>query len=121
MKTHTLTLGQLKGMEQSLSKLLTTDLDVRLSWRLRKFAATVTHTLTGLETCRLDTAKKYVDPANPAKVAADKVEEFKAEYQKCLDTDLTIEVPELKLADLGSLKLSAVDMDALAFLFPEEA
>ncbi len=120
MKTHTMSLGDLKGMEQSLTKLLTTDLEVKLAWKLRKFAATVSHTLTGLETCRLDTAKKFVDPANPSKVAADKVEEFKAEYQKCLDTELTLEIPELQLRDLGNLKLSAMDMDALAFLFPED-
>lgn len=113
----TLTLRELKSMEPSLGKLLTTDVKPRIAWKLRTLARIVKKELTELESKRLEIAVKYADPENPEKVAADKVEEFKAEYQVELDKTVELKSPEIVLDEIEGVKLSAIDIAAIEFLF----
>ena len=60
----TLTLGQLVAAKPALTKLLNTDLDCKISWKLRKVVSKIDSELSHHESERVRLVTKYGDKDN---------------------------------------------------------
>jgi hypothetical protein len=111
----TLTLAQIKNAELSITKLLTSPLPVRISYRLSKVVKIISTELQQFEELRQKLVEKYgeVDSSGMVTVTQTNQPQFLAEINGLLDE--VIEFPDVKinLDDLGDVKLSAVEMTTL--------
>ena len=111
----TLTLAQIKNAELSITKLLTSPLPVRISYRLSKVVKIISTELQQFEELRQKLVEKYgeTDSSGMVTVTQTNPPPFLAEINGLLDE--FIEFPDVKISldDLGDVKLSAVEMTTL--------
>lgn len=122
-------LRELKRIEPSLSKLLeSNELPVSSGFRLRPVTRKVIRFFTDLEESRLSLVNKYGESYIDAqgnegtRVKKEFLEDFNKEYNSLLDEEIDLIVSnKLKIADLdGKVKLTALDIENLGFLFEDE-
>lgn len=122
------TLKQLKDIESSLGKLLSTQLDVRASYRLRKFAKALIAEMTSLEEARTQLVKEY---SVEGKIIPEQQEELQAKYDALLTEEVDLPVVAISLAEVAKAKFgkdqmgneilfTVVDMANVGFLIQEE-
>ncbi len=89
-----MTLRDLYRIQGSLSVLFSAELDVRVSYRLRKFLRAVRQELQDAEEARMRLVRKH-SPAGPLLQETPGFIQFNAEWQEMLET--TIELPEVHI------------------------
>lgn len=101
----------------AMAKLLSTDLPVKLAFRLGVMIKSVDPALKAYNDERMKLVTKYgvKDDKGNTQVPADKMKEFTVELQKVLDEDVTVAgIPELKLDDIPEeTKMKPQEMSAL--------
>jgi hypothetical protein len=108
----TVTLLQLKNSEVVLSKLLSTELPVQISYRLSKLIKKVNEELTDFESSRQKLFEKYGEPAdnNSITVKPECQQDFLADLNNLLAE--TVELPDIKINinDIADVKFSAFEI-----------
>ncbi len=102
----------------ALTKLLSKDLPVILSFRLGKLVKVVDPVLQAYNDTRIKLIKSMstVDEKGNNQVPKEKMDEFTTQLKAVLNEDAGInlaEIPEVKLSDLDGLKMTAQEMAAL--------
>ena len=117
-------LGYLRGAEESVRKLMTTDLPIKLSYLLSKMVKVISDELINIEEVRHKLVKKYGEEGENEnfEVKPENVLSFTKEFDEFLGTDVELFVTPIKLNDIPSdVRLSAVDMNMLTgFIVDEE-
>jgi len=111
----TLTLAQIKNAELSITKLLTSPLPVRISYRLSKVVKIISAELQQFEELRQQMVEKYGETDSSGMVTVTQInqQQFMTEINGLLAE--SIEFPDVKISldDLGDVKLSAVEVATL--------
>ena len=111
----TVTLSQLKNSEAVLSKLLSTELPVQVSYRLSKLIKKVSEELTDFEASRQKLFEKYGEPADNNTITVKP--EFQQDFLNELNNLLAeaVELPDIKINinDIGDVKFSAFEISLI--------
>lgn len=111
------TLAYLNNSKGSLTKLVSQDISISLSWILKKILKIVNEEYEAIEQSRVALIKKYgtKDANGNIKVLDDSLQKFNEEYATFLSSE--VEIPIDKPIDLtpymNEIKLSAVDLAVL--------
>lgn len=113
-----MTLGDLIAIRADLNKLFECDMPIKTSWALSKFIKQLEDQYADFETNRVKLVKKHT-PEGVSRVPEDKLDEFQGELQKLLDVELEVEVPKIKIEELGDVNISPIALSKMSFLFEE--
>jgi hypothetical protein len=116
------TLGELKSIEESLRKITTLSLPVKVSYRLSKCLTKISKELGFLEEQRMNLVRKYgtaVEETGEIKVTTENMPDFVKEYNELLQEELRIEFSPISLDSVENLELTPLDMVQLEKFFKE--
>lgn len=109
------TLAQIKNAETVLTKLLTAELPIQVSFRLSKLIKKINEELIDFESSRQKLFEKYGEQLDNNTITIKP--EFQQEYLEQINSLLgePVELPEVKVSitEISDLKISAVDTAAL--------
>ena len=110
--TKTIKLIQIKSVENSLVKLLSTDLPIKTAYRLSKLAKSIKKELEHIEEFRVNLVKKHgtVDDKGNTNVTPENLPAFNKDYSDLMNTECQVSFFEIKIHELGDAKLSALDI-----------
>ena len=109
-------LGRIKLIEESLGKLIKTDIDIKIAYKLSRFLKQVVAESTLLEESRIKLVQKYScnpeDEKEKGKTSVDpaKQQEFFQEYGKLLEEKTDIDFSLIPVEEFRDIKLSALDI-----------
>lgn len=113
----TITLGELKTIETALSKLLTMQLPIKLSFRLSKILKPINDELARVEEFRVAKIMELGVPNednSSVTIPTEKLEQFKQEIGELYSEEITLPFEPVQIDDLPeNLTLSAVEIAAL--------
>ena len=101
----------------ALSKLLSTDLPIVLSFRLGALVKLVDPYLKTYNETRIKLIEQYTTPDEKGnrQVPTDKMAEFADKLKVVLNEEVKVEgIPEVKLSDLEGIKMTAQEMASLS-------
>jgi hypothetical protein len=117
------TLGELKNIEESIKKLLNSEIPIKISYRLSKIVNKLSAELSLLEEHRVVLVKKYgetVEGTDGIKVSKDKMPLFIEDYNSLLQESVSIPFTPISVDSLGdNLNFSPLDMVNLQKFFIE--
>jgi hypothetical protein len=119
-----LTLGEIKNLEHSFTKLVEQDLPVRLAYRLGKILKQINNELEHIENLRIALVKKYGtndEKTNTINVSIDKLEAFLQEWTELLNEKVNLDFEKIKLSELEELeiKITPIDFIKLEYFIDE--
>jgi hypothetical protein len=97
-------LGGLKAVEESLVKLIKSDLPIRMSYQMSKLYDSILAELTKVEEFRVALVKKYGETGDKGeiKVKQDNMDTFVKEYGELMDVEIDVNFIPVKIEDLIS-------------------
>lgn len=112
-------LKQIWNAQQSLSKLITQDLELKSSYWINKQAKKLQKELEAINEQRVKLVKKYGEKQKDGNYKVKKMEPFMKEFNKFLETEIEIELQTIPFEYLKDAKLSPADFMTLDFLIKE--
>jgi hypothetical protein len=106
-------LADLKNMETNLTALLNKELNIKVAYKLGKFAKQISQEFKELEENRMKLIRKYGienKEKNIIEVPLEKTNDFSNEYGILLMEEVSIDFKPILLEEFGDIKLSASDM-----------
>ena len=107
------TLGEIRGLEESLVKIMNKEIPVKAAYKLGKFLKKVSKELVTIEEQRISLVKKYSKGENEKgdfQVLSEKENDFRKEFVELLQTEVNIDVQTVSIEDFGDISLSPVDL-----------
>lgn len=121
MKTK---LANVKMMEQSLSKLVDKELNIKVAYRLSKILKVVGEELSELEKARQKLVKKYSDDTKTdkdsetnqqeLKVSKENEQKFFKEYSQLLEEEVEFDIKPVSIEELEGVSLTPRDISFLS-------
>jgi len=118
----TLTLSELKGMEQPLTKLLEQQLPVKAGFKLSKILKEFSKELGELEDQRQKLIRQYGETVENQITITDpeKLEKFHSEFGELLKEEITFEYTPINIDLLGDVDMPVAEIAVLSVLFVDE-
>jgi len=118
----TLTLSELKGMEQPLTKLLDQQLPVKVGFKLSKVLKEFSKELGELEEQRQKLIRQYgeADENQITITDPEKLEKFHTEFNDLLKEEITFEYSPINIDLLGDVDMPVSEIAVLSVLFTDE-
>jgi hypothetical protein len=107
------TLGEIRNLEGSLTKIMDKDVPVKTAYKVSKFLKRISEELRAIEERRVALVKKYSrgeDEKGNFKVVPEKEIYFRKEFAELLQTEVDIDVLPVPLNDFGDIALSPIDL-----------
>lgn len=121
------TLGELKNIEESIKKLVNSEIPIKISYRLSKIIAKLSTELSLFEEHRITLVRKYAETTedesgtSQVKVSKENMPLFIEEFNTLLQEPVTIQFVPININSLGdNLNFSPLDMVNLQKFFIEE-
>lgn len=121
------TLGELKNIEESIKKLVNSEIPIKISYRLSKIIAKLSTELSLFEEHRIALVRKYAETTedesgtSQVKVSQENMPLFIEEFNTLLQEPVTIQFVPININSLGdNLNFSPLDMVNLQKFFIEE-
>jgi hypothetical protein len=121
-----ITFLELKNAQPALTKLLNTDLDVRVSLTLRRLVKAVSAELEHFDAERFKLLEKFAQKDADGKLVTKDDQaifddagaiQFRAEFEKLASVELEMDVKPIDLSKVEGVKMSPVELDTIdAFL-----
>jgi len=114
-----ISLEKLQDMHGVLRRILTTPMDFKLAYRMRKIADKLITEIKLIESTRLDLVKKYGDVSDDkgnVKVSDKKYPAFEKDYKAFLATEIEFGADKIPLECFEGIKVSAVELQAIGTL-----
>jgi hypothetical protein len=121
-----ITFLELKNAQPALTKLLNTDLDVRVSLTLRRLVKAVNAELEHFDAERFKLLEKFAQKDADGKLVTKDDQaifddagaiQFRAEFEKLASVELEMDVKPIDLSKVEGVKMSPVELDTIdAFL-----
>lgn len=105
-----MTLHHLYKIQNSLSTLFSAELDVRASYRLRKFLRAVREELSDAEEARMKLIRKH-SPDGPLLQESPAFIQFNAEWQELLESTIALPEVHLTLDELAGASIVCTEPD----------
>ena len=110
------TIGTFRLAQEALSKLLTTELPVKVAFRLGRLFKIAQENLKEVEDQRVKLVTKYGtkdEESGELQVTEEKLEEFQNDFISLLEEKVEVDYEPVGLDDLGDIKLTPVEISAL--------
>ena len=121
------TLGELKNIEESIKKLVNSEIPIKISYRLSKIIAKLSTELSLFEEHRVALVKKYAETIeddsgnSQVKVSKENMPLFMEEFNTLFQEPVSIQFVPININSLGdNLNFSPLDMVNLQKFFIEE-
>lgn len=123
-----LKLIELVGSVEALNKLSETQLPASVAFSLGKFLKSITNDIETYDKVKKEKAIQYGTPVegDPDKVTfmengelTENGKKYVEEMQEIENKEIELEIPEIKISDLGSVKFGAKDIIALTWLIKD--
>lgn len=117
----TLTLSELKGMEQPLTKLLEQQISVKAGFKLSKILKDFSKELGELEDQRQKLIRQYGETVDNQITITDpkKLEKFHEEFGELLKEEIAFEYDPISIDLLGDVNLTVAEVTVLSVLFAD--
>jgi hypothetical protein len=117
----TLTLSELKGMEQPLTKLLEQQISVKAGFKLSKILKNFSKELGEIEDQRQKLIRQYGETVdNQITITnSENLEKFHNEFSELLKEEITFEYDPMSIDLLGDVNLTVAEIAVLSVLFTD--
>ncbi len=105
-----MTLAELYRIQNALSTLLSAELDVRVSYRLRHFLRAVREELRDAEEARMKLIRKH-SPSGPLLQESPEFIEFGREWDELLESTIALPEAHVTLAELENARIVCTEPD----------
>lgn len=113
--TVVVTLNQVFEGKETIRRILSTPLEVKLAYRMNKIATVLLRKLKEIEKIRVDLVDKYgkEDDKGRTSVPPENIKAFTEEFERELDKEIDLEVQPIPFSCLKSISISAADLVAI--------
>lgn len=103
-----LTIGELRGAQNPLLKILATEQPFKLSYRIRKITKKLEEEFRVIEETRLEMVKKFANGG--PKVAEENMATFNQQFKEFCDTKVCLDIQPIPMELLEEIKLSPLEV-----------
>jgi hypothetical protein len=109
-----ITLNDIYTMTTGLEAICKKDLKVAIAYKLLKLSKNIREEAEMIEESRKALVKKY--STNGEKVDDDKINDFQKDYTELLSQEVEIDFEQIKMDDLGDIKMTVIELSAIEIL-----
>jgi predicted negative regulator of RcsB-dependent stress response len=112
-------LGEIRGMKDPLVGLIDKEIPIKAAWKLNRLVKAFDKELGDIEEFRVGLVQKLGEEGEEGNVTVptDKMEQFVAEFNELLSTEIDVEFESIDVDVFGDVQLSAKDMMVLEKIF----